>query len=173
MEVQGDTVSWTAAVPPGWSAAGGWFMTPSQGPAGPTGIGVAATGAVNVPSDPCDGVGKVSDAESAADVVAALEAREDLTVSSPIPSTLGGFSGLQIDVEFPADLSACGTDYYIIFAEPDGSGFHAQGPSNLMRVWVLDVDGRPVVFFVESFAATPAADVAAGQQVIDSIIITP
>ena len=173
MEVQGDAASWTAVVPPGWSRGSGTYLTSGQGPAGPSGIAVAATGAVNVPSDPCDGVGEVSDADSPADVVAALEARDDLTVSTPTAASLGGHAGLQVDVEFPADLSACGTDAYIIFAEPDGSGFYAQGPSNRMKIWVLDVDGRPVVFFIESFAATPAADVAAAEDIIGSIAITP
>jgi hypothetical protein len=173
MHVQGDAASWTAVVPPGWSRGGPNFVAPSQGPAGPTGIGVAATGAVNVPTDPCDGRGTVSDAASPADVVAALQARADLTVSTPTETTLGGYPGLQVDVEVPADLGACGTDNYIIFAEPDGSGFYAQGPSNQLRIWVVDIDGRPVVFFVESFATTPAAEVAAARQIVDSIVITP
>jgi len=171
MPVQGDAASWTVSLPPGWSSAGqlGWYA--SQGPAGPSGIAVAATGAVNVPGDPCDGTGKVSDAASPADVVAGLVAREDLTVSTPVATTLSGYAALQVDVEVPADISAC--DSYIIFAEPDGSGFYAQGPSNRLRVWVVDIDGRPTAFFVESFAATPATDVAAAQQIVDSIVITP
>lgn len=174
MQVQGDAASWTAVVPPGWSPGSPSHLTPSQGAAGPSGIAVAATGAVNVPSDPCDGVGEVSDATSPADVVADLEAREDLTVSNPIVAELGGYSGLQVNVEVPADIIArCGTDFYIVFAEPDGSGFYAQGPSNRMRIWVLDVEGRPVVFFLQSFAATPAADVAAAQRIVDSIVIAP
>lgn len=174
MQVQGDPASWTVVgVPAGWLGAGGWALTGSIGPAGPKGIGVVATGAVNVPSDPCDAVGAVSDSRSPADVVAALQRRDDLTVSRPIAASLGGYSGLQVDVEFPNDLSRCGTDAYLIFAEPDGSGFQAQGPSNRMRIWVLDVDGRPVVFLVQSFAATPAADMAAAQRIVDSIVITP
>ena len=173
MEVQGDAASWTAALPPTWSPRSGWFTAASQGHAGPTGVSVAATGAVNVPSDPCDGTGKFSDAKSPADVIAALQARKDLTVSTPTAATLGGHAGLQVDVELPADLSACGKGAYIIFAEPDGSGFYAQGPANRMRIWVLDVQGRPVVFLVQSFPATPATDTAAAQQIVDSIVITP
>jgi hypothetical protein len=173
MEVQGDAASWTAALPPGWSPRSGWFTAARQGPAGPTGIAVVATGAVNVPSNPCDGIGKVSNAASPADVVAALAARKDLTVATPVAATVSGYAARQVDVEVPADLSACGSDNYILFAEPDGSGFYAQGPSNQLRIWVVDLDGRPVVFFVERFAGTPATDVAAAQQIVDSIVITP
>jgi hypothetical protein len=173
MQVQGKSVSWTARVPVGWTSAGGWFLTPSQGTSGPTGISVSSSGAVNVPSDPCDGVGKASDGASVADVVAALEARDDLVVSNAIDTTLGGYSGTRVDVEMPADLSACGEDFYILFAEPDGSGIYAQGPSNVFRVWILDVEGRTIVFWIGSFAGTPPDDMAEAQQIMDSIVITP
>ena len=68
MDVQQQNISWTAHLPAGW-VNNGWFATPSQGPAGPTGIAVAAPGAVYVPSDPCDGVGKSSDGQSVATAV--------------------------------------------------------------------------------------------------------
>lgn len=169
--VQGKPLTWTFTVPAGWTGNSLWSLTASQGYGGPAGIGIGATGAVNVPSDPCDGVGKTSDGESVADVVAALEARDDLVVSNAIDAALGGYSGTRVDVEVPADLSAC--DNWFIFAEPDGSGFYAQGPSNLLRIWILDVEGRPIVIQIESFAGTPATDLAEAQQIVDSIVITP
>jgi hypothetical protein len=172
MEVQGDSASWTAVVPVGWTGAGGGRLVAPQGFAGPTGISLGASGAVNVPSDPCDAVGTVSDAASPADVVAALAARDDLVVSDPIDVTLGGLAGVRVDVEMPADLSACGEDFYILFAEPDGSGIPALGPSNRFRVWIVDVEGRPVIFWVSSFPGTPADDQAEAQRIVDSIVIT-
>lgn len=171
MEVQGDDISWTTAVPQRWSDSG-WFVTTVLGTASPAGIAVAATGAVNVPSDPCDGVGTVSSATSAAEVVAQLEAREDLTVSEPVATTIGGFPGLRVDVEVPADLTACDGDYFI-FAEPDGSGFFAQGPSNRLNVRVVEVDGRPIAFWIQSFPSTPATDLAEAQAIMDAVAITP
>lgn len=173
MEVQGDAASWSAVVPDGWTSLGDSRLAASQGYAGPTGISIGASGAVNVPSDPCDGVGKVSDAASPADVVAELEARDDLVVSDPVDTTLGGYAGMRVDVEVPADLSACGEDYYILFAEPDGSGTPALGPSNRFRVWILDVAGRPVVFWIASFPETPADDMTEAERIVDSIQITP
>lgn len=172
MQVQGDLAPWTATVPPGWTSEGGsWYLTPSQGPEGPTGIAIAASGAVNVPSDPCDPAGRYSDAEAPAEVLAELEARDDLVVSDPIDTTLGGYAGLRVDVEFPADLSYCSDDNAILFAEPDGNGIHVLGPSNRFRVWILDVDGRPVVFWITSFPGTPADDLVEAQQIVDSIVI--
>jgi hypothetical protein len=173
MQVQGEPLTWTATASARWTRGVSWALTSSQGFGGPTGIGIGASGAVNVPSDPCDGVGKVSDATSPADVVAELEARDDLVVSNVTPTTMGGYSGTRVDVELPADLSACGADYYIIFAEPDGSGLYAQGPAMLMRTWILDVEGRPIVFWITSFAGTPAGDLADAQGIVDSLVITP
>ena len=173
MEVQGDSASWTATVPPGWSRAAAGRLNAVQGFEPPTGISIGASGAVNVPSDPCDAVGTYSDAASPADVVAMLEARDDLTVSDPTETTLGGYAGLRVDVEFPADLSACGDNFYILFAEPDGSGIPALGPSNRFRIWVLDLDGRPIVLWISSFAGTPPDDLATAQQIVDATAITP
>jgi len=171
MVVQGQPVSWTATLPAGWTNEG-WFVTPSQGPAGPTGIAVGAPGAIYVPSDPCDGVGKVPDSKTPADVVAALRSRQDLVVSNVIDSALSGYPGMRVDIQAPADLSAC-TDLYIIMAEPGGAGFSVQGPSNKIRMWIVDVDGRPTVFQIESFGGTPPDDLAAAQRIVDSITITP
>jgi hypothetical protein len=171
MVVQQKTISWTAKLPANWGNEG-WFVTPSQGPGGPTGIAVAAPGAVYVPSDPCDGVGKEPDAKTPADVVAALRSRTDLVVSNVIDATLDGHSGKRVDIQAPADLSAC-TDLYVIMAEPGGAGFHVQGPSQKIRMWIVDVDGQPTVFQINDFAATPAADVAAAETIVDSITITP
>ena len=171
MDLQGDDAYWTATVPAGWTGVGSSRLTASQGFGGPTGLTIGASGAVNVPSDPCDGVGEYSDAASPADVVATLEARDDLVVSDPIDATLGGLAGLRVDVEMPADFGACGEVF--LFAEPDGSGIPALGPSNLFRIWIVDVDGRPVVFWISSFAGTPADDLVEAQQIMDSIVITP
>ena len=114
----------------------------------------------------------MSDSKTPADVIAALQARPDLVVSNVIDTTLGGYSGKRVDIQAPADLSAC-TDLYIIMAEPDGAGYHVQGPSNKIQMWIVDVEGQPTVFQIESFAGTPPEDLAAAQQIMDSIEIRP
>ena len=35
------------------------------------------------------------------------------------------------------------------------------------------MDGQPTVFQINSFAVTPADDLAAAEQIVDSIVITP
>jgi len=171
MVVQQKPISFTAHLPTNW-INNGWFAAPTQGTEAPTGISIAAPGAINVPTDPCDGVGKEPSAKTPADVVADLRSRKDLVVSNVIDTTLDGHTGKRVDLQAPADLSAC-TDLYIIMAEPSGAGFHVQGPSQKIRMWIVDVDGQPTVFQINSFAATPADDVAAAESIVDSITITP
>jgi hypothetical protein len=153
MVVQQKPISFTAHLPTNW-INNGWFAAPTQGTEAPTGISIGAPGAINVPTDPCDGEGKVSDSKTPADVIAALQARTDLVVSNVIDTTLGGYAGKRVDIQAPADLSAC-TDLYIIMAEPGGAGYHVQGPSNKIQMWIVDVEGQPTVFQIESFAGTP------------------
>jgi hypothetical protein len=171
MVVQQKPISFTVTLPQNW-VNNGWFAAPSQGTEAPTGIAIGAPGAINVPSDPCDGVGKEPGAKTPADVVAALRSRTDLVVSNVIDTTLDGHTGKRVDIQAPADLSAC-TDLYVIMAEPGGAGFHVQGPSQKIRMWIVDVDGQPTVFQINSFAGTPAEDVAAAERIVASITITP
>ena len=171
MVVQQKPISFTVTLPQNW-VNNGWFAAPSQGTEAPTGIAIGAPGAINVPSDPCDGVGKEPSAKSPADVVAALRSRTDLVVSNVIDTTLDGHTGKRVDIQAPADLSAC-ADLYVIMAEPGGAGFYVQGPSQKIRMWIVDVDGHPTVFQINSFAATPADDVAAAERIVASIAITP
>jgi hypothetical protein len=171
-QVQGDLLRFTFTAPEGWSTFGSAFTNDLDFP-GPTGIGVGASGAVNVPDDPCDAVGKISDSATAEDVVADLKARDDLVVSDAIVTTLGGLSGLRVHVEVTDDFSACAPDNWIIFAEPDGSGYFAQGPSNLLNLWILEAESGPIWVDIEYFAGTPAKDLAEAQALVDSIVFTP
>jgi hypothetical protein len=170
-EVQGTAHAFTFTAPTSWINKG-WYQTKAQGTTAPSGIAIAASGAVNVPTDPCDGVGKVSDATTAEEVVAELQAREDLTVSDATDVTLGGLSGQRVSVQLPADLSAC-SDLYILFAEPDGSGMHSQGPSWIADLWILEAADGPLWIDIGHFAGTPAADLAEAHAIVDSIQFTP
>ena len=104
----GHPTTWTATVPATWSGAG----TRPSPPARDTPARPGSRSGPRVPSTSratrATGSARSSDGASVADVVAMLEARDDLVVSDPIDTTLGGYAGSRVDVEFPADLSACG-----------------------------------------------------------------
>ena len=65
----------------------------------------------------------------------------------------------------PADLSGCGTYF------PWEPGIYAQGPSNLWKLWILDVDGVRVVVQTAGYATTSAQHQAELQVIVDSIQI--
>ena len=175
------TGGWAFTVPKGWSGIRDWAIYPTglgmdgwNASGVPNGLGVAYLGASEVVMDPC-GTGSLSDTSSVADLVAAIRSKPDWLVSAPVDVELGGLRGQRLDVELPADATtSCGR--YEAFREP-GEGdpshrFHAQGPSNRLRVWVIDVHGLPLVFVRSSFAATPADKLAEADAIIDSFVLS-
>ena len=172
MVVQQKPISWTADLPANW-ANNGWFTTPSQGPAGPTGIAVGTPVRSTSPATRATGSARSRTPRRPPMSSRRWNRVTDLVVSNAIDTTLGGYPAMRVDIQAPADLSACGEDLYIIMAEPGGAGFHVQGPSQKIRMWIVDVDGQPTVFQINSFAVTPADDLAAAEQIVDSIVITP
>jgi hypothetical protein len=64
---------------------------------------------------------------------------------------------------------------YFIWSPAAGSenDLYAQGPVNRWHLRILDVNGNRIIIVVNDFAATPPADQAAAQAIVDSIQITP
>lgn len=179
--IAGNPLVWQVTVPPGWTDGGSnWFLYPVSvgGPAGnasgkPNGLAVAFVNVPEVFVDSCN-FESMSETSSVAELVAAIRAKDDWVSSAPIDVTISGFAGQRLDVALPADLSVCGSDNYLVFGEPGtGNGFYAQGPSQLLRVWIIDVDGRIVLLARESFAGTPPKELAEAQPIIESSVITP
>jgi hypothetical protein len=170
--VTGDPMAFTITAPEGWNGFGGFFIGgPNTDPSGaPNGIGISFNHDPQVVADPCGPHDEepALAGQSVDDLVAALSAREDLRVSGVTDTTLAGYSGKRLDLQFPTEL-AC-SNYYL-FAEP--KGLYANGPANRWRVWLLDADGETAVVVLLDYAATPTEDQAAAQAAIDSIRITP
>jgi hypothetical protein len=176
----GNPLGWQVTVPTGWTNPGNSYLYPTAlgGPDGKNASGMSVGVAVAFLNDPevfvnsCD-FGSMSDTSSVAELVAAIQAKDDWVVSTPEDVTIAGFSGSRLDVQLPA-VAACGADNRLVFGEPGTqNGFYEQGPSQRLRVWVLDVNGRIVALVRESFPATPADKVAEAQAVIESSVITP
>jgi hypothetical protein len=166
------SLTWTVTVPAGWSAYENWAVV---GPELPGNIGTALFIAekVAVPADSCHAEG-TPPASNVADFIASVEARDDWVVSKPVDVEVGGYSGQRIDVELPADVTACGanTDYFVT-AEDGKKGFYAQAPSNRFTFWALDVAGAPRVFMRSSFAAVPAKEISETDAMVASSVIAP
>jgi hypothetical protein len=105
--------------------------------------------------------------------VAAVQERDDWTVSAPVDVMVGGYSGTRIDLEVPADATCVNGSDYMVLAMPDGQGYRADGLDRRFRLWILDIDGKPIVIFRLSSSQSPAARVAEGDAIVETSVITP
>ena len=166
-----NSIRFTFTVPAGWEPdplhLGVWL----------SGRGAAPNGAVLLVErggwlyrDPChsSATTAIKVGPSVDDFANALANHRSLTVTTPVPVTLGGYSGKYLDLQIPSDISACTDDYY-----PWEPGIYAQGPSQRWHLWILDVSGTRVVIVTMDFAGTPAADRTALQAIVHSIQIQP
>jgi hypothetical protein len=122
-------------------------------------------------SDPCrkvDAVPEIRVGPSANDFVDALAAHPLLDVTTPVPVTLGGYSGKYLDLQVPSNIADCTAGYL-----PWAPTYYAPAPNHRWHIWSLDVDGVRVVVLSEDFAGTSPADMAEMQAVIESIQIQP
>jgi hypothetical protein len=168
----GRPMQWTITVPAGWVGFGDWAVY-TDVPEGDPGVFVGGpTDNESIPADSCSAIGTPA-ADSVDAFIAAVQAREDWNVSAPLDVTLSGYSGKRIDLEVPADVTCENGSDYMVLAQPSGDGFHAQGPSNQFRLWIIDVEGTTLVLFRNSFADTSAELVSQGDAILETGVITP
>jgi len=124
-------------------------------------------------SDPClseanaDADADVPIGPTVDDFVNALVDHPSLDVTSPVDVTLAGYPGMYLDLQVPADISACAT------YQPLDGHIYAQGPGQRWHMWVLDVGGVRVLVETNDFAGTSAERLAEEQAMIDSLEIKP
>jgi len=173
----------------GWAGTGFGFLGPA-GTGSPGGIGVAFMRVDGLFRDPChwdlngtgayEQPGDVAVGPSVADLVTALRANTSYTSSNPVPVTVGGYSGQQLDIQLPADVDFNTCDVanggpsgvYFPFSGVD-AGLFAQGPGNRWRTSIVDVAGTRLVIVVADYTGTPVVDRSAMQVIFDSLAIFP
>ena len=169
----------------------GWFGGPPcclAGPVGesngPDGISLAFMAADRIFSDPChwnvngSGPGQPGDVAvgpSVEELAAALAANAAYEATTPADVTIGGFAGKRVDLQLPpGDCDTHdGNGIYIVFDGPGEGYIYAQGDGSDWQVSIVDVDGTRLIAALFSYAGTSAADLSAGQAIVDSIVITP
>ncbi len=122
--------------------------------------------------DPCDSDRARDEAHipvgpTADDFASALDEHPLLDVTTPVAVTLGGYTGKYMDLQVPADISAC--DVY----RPWDPWLYAQGPGQRWHLWILDVDGVRVIVQGTDYAETSAQHRAELQAIVDSVRIEP
>lgn len=99
------------------------------------------------------------------DLVTAISSLEGYEATAPVDITVSGFQGKEFTLT--AVRHACGATW----ATADRITGMGVGESNLLRI--LDVDGVRVVIAGAYHASTPESDVAAVEQIMDSVQIEP
>lgn len=166
---QGLATSATFTVPAGWKGFAGSCLLSPKGTEAPTGTGMCflkvTTGLY---SDPCQGTAGPADVPvgpTVNDLAVALGAQKAYTSTKPTDVTFGGYSGKFMELQMPSDVASCDGGEFT----PWPGSIFAQGPDNHWRLWILDVEGERPVVVATDFAATPAADLAEQQAIIDSM----
>jgi hypothetical protein len=91
------------------------------------------------------------------------------------PATIAGHDAMYVSVLIPSvfDFSQCDAGQLILWETADGHVRYGLGPDEQHRLWVLDVDGHPIVIDASSPLSPPPADEAELQAVTDSVAIEP
>jgi hypothetical protein len=169
-------------VPDGWSGFRGF------GVSGPRGLFVGFWNVVDVYANSCHWIGpKVHTGSTVDELAAVLAARPLRNATVPVSVSLGGYEGRYQEWSVPKDIdfSSCdkdpsdGQSYFDSWtgnalwnAPYDSSGKtdrYQQGPGQVDRLWILDLEGRRLVIDATYLPGATAQDRADLQQVVDSI----
>ena len=164
-------VAMTVTIPaPDWyGEPGGGILVKNDQSDPPDGAGMivfAGEGDISVYGDPCEWLSTRPDTAAATvdEVVTALANQPSRDASEPVDVTVDGYAGKSITLRVPDDavfeagrFTECdGGDFRTLVEGVDGARYH-QGPGQIDKLWILDVDGEIVVIDVGYYDQTPQA----------------
>jgi hypothetical protein len=176
-------VSITVTIPaPGWHGEpGGGILEKNDFSDVPDGAGMIVFGGLGdiyVYGDPCRWLTTRPDtpATTVDELVVALGAQVSRDASAPVDITLDGYAGRSITLHVPDDavhaagrFSECDRGEFRTLVEgPDGARYH-QGPGQIDRLWIVDVNGELVVIDIGYYEGTPQAVVDELEAIVESI----
>jgi hypothetical protein len=177
-----DSIRITFTLPDGWTGIEGWTVVPSvESYHPPGGAWLLFMRGGWLYSELCAAPGNnkgptIPTGTTVGQFVTALVDHPSLDVTSPVDVTLGGYSGKYLELRAPANTTTdelgpdpSGCNYYFVW-EP---GIYAQGPNDLWRIWVLDVNGVRVIIRADTYPGTTAAVQAQLTAIVNSIQIAP
>ena len=149
---------------------GAWIKKPGSSQ---TGLLVMAIGDVH--ADACQWRGTRSAVSSTDEAVAALGSQEGIRTSAPTDITLDGFPGTYMERTIPAGASPseCDELEFRTWVETGGGPRYLGAPGQVDLLWIIDVEGVPLVIDVALDAMAFAQDRAQLMQIVDSIQIDP
>jgi hypothetical protein len=103
-----------------------------------------------VPADPCQSESTMpaTPATRPNEISSALAAQASRDASAPVDVTIGGYAGKSLTVHVPDDVvyADCEGETYLSYATGDDPGARTQeGPGQIDEMWILDVEGSPVI----------------------------
>jgi hypothetical protein len=139
--------------------------------------GVALYDVGYVFADACNWSGALSSVSSADELVAALAGQQSLRPSTPTDVVVSGFAGTYMELTVPAQakLDRCSDGRMQAWAlTGDGrSPIWLNNPGQHDLLWILEVDGVPLIIDAHLAAGASAQDRAELLQMVESIQIDP
>jgi len=167
---------YTLTVPSGWIGGDG----ARRGDAfEQTGVELTTWLITHVYADSCHWTGTLSPVSTRPGLVAALIAQSGHAHSAPVETTIGGrpATKLSLSLDAAADVTACQVAGHVhIWPDPgpDENGGWAMIPGETVTVYVLEAKNLQVMVLITvQHNDSPPADVAALQQLLDSVRFLP
>jgi len=140
--------------------------------------GMSAWVVGNIYADPCHWIGTLLDppvGSSVDGLVAALATQKGRHASTVTYVTLDGFAGKYMELTVPAriNLADCDGGEFRTWLDTSLEAARWLEPGQRDLLWIVDVDGTPLVIDVSLGAGTSAQDRAERIQIVESIRIDP
>lgn len=163
-------------VPDGWQNSDGWLV--GTGRDTPRWWFVSFWDVEKVYPHPCDWLGEpfIEPGRTVEGLVAALVDRPMRNATTPIEVTVDGYQGYMLEWSVPTDIdiSSCDEGYFESWTAAGWSSdrYH-QGPGQVDRLWILDVDGSRLVIDAMYMPGATEQDREELFAVVDSIQFQP
>ena len=177
------TYTWTSpgvsfTLPAGWAIDKDAFVTKHVGGAGEVMFGDWQI--TDVYPDVCHWVNAnlVHAGTSTAQLVSVLSSQKGWTGPSASNVTVAGLPGKRLERTVPAHLDVATCTDGIVRAWPDpgpnlDGGYCCFPAGSINDLWIVDADGKRIVFIARHQPGSSAADLAELQAIVDSVTIAP
>jgi hypothetical protein len=164
-------------LPEGWANDDGWIVGPIE-PAGYV-TGLLLWDVVDVYAHPCQWQGpRVHPGPTVDDLVAALVAQPLRNATEPDDVTINGYHGKRLEWSVPDDADFTDCDVRDPGGEPTfeswtatgwSSDRYQQGPGQVDRLWIIDVDGARLVIDAQFMPEATEQQVVELMEVVESL----
>jgi len=137
--------------------------------------GVGLWTIAEVAVEPCsDNTRFVYPGPTVADLADAFATQPLTNASSPVQVSVDGYDGLYMEISVPTDLDLndCFNSQFATYRADDGGLRWHQGPGQVDRLWILDVEGNRLVFDTSHMPDTSPEEIAELTQIAESITFT-